>query len=47
MAETVAEKLRIRLNNEETDFKRLDFKRPDLKKNLKTEAYEIVVGKIA
>jgi len=26
MAETVAEKLRIRLNNEETDFKRLDFK---------------------
>ena len=42
MAETVAEKLRIRLNNEETDFKR-----PDLKKNLKTEAYEIVVGKIA
>ena len=47
MAETVAEKLRIRLNNEETDFKRLDFKRPDLKKKLKTEAYEIVVGKIA
>ena len=29
------------------DFKRLDFKRPDLKKKLKTEAYEIVVGKIA
>ena len=28
-------------------FLRLDFKRPDLKKNLKTEAYEIVVGKIA
>jgi hypothetical protein len=27
MAETVAEKLRIRLNNEETDFKRPDFKR--------------------
>jgi hypothetical protein len=26
---------------------REDFKRPDLKKNLKTEAYEIVVGKIA
>ena len=42
MAETVAEKLRIRLNNEETDFKRLD-----LKKKLKIEAYEIVVGKIA
>jgi len=45
--ETVAEKLRIRLNNEETDFKRLDFKRPDLNKKLKREADEIVVGKIA
>lgn len=51
MAETVAEKLRIRLNNEKRTLRdrilRLDFKRPDLKKKLKIEAYEIVVGKIA